>query len=186
MQTKFFKTAEAFRTWLNKNGSKESELWVGFYKKDSGKTGMSMKEAIDEALCAGWVDGLKGSLDDISYRIRFTPRKPQSVWSKINIGHVERLIKEGRMTPAGQAQIDAAKADGRWERAYEGAKNAELPEDFLKALNKNKKAKAFFKTLNSANTFAIYFRITNAKKPETRQRWIERIVAMLENGETFH
>lgn len=186
MDTKFFRTAAAFRTWLQKNGSKESELWVGFYKKDSGKTGMSMQEAIDEALCAGWVDGLKGSLDEISYRVRFTPRKPKSVWSKINIGHVERLIKEGRMTPAGQAQIDAAKADGRWERAYEGAKNAEAPEDFLKALNKNKKATAFFKTLNRANTYAIYYRITNAKKAETRQRWIERIITMLENGEVFH
>lgn len=90
------------------------------------------------------------------------------------------------MTPAGQAQIDAAKADGRWDRAYAGANNAELPDDFLKALNKNKKAKAFFATLNRANTYAIYFRITNAKKPETRQRWIERIITMLENGEVFH
>lgn len=186
MDTKFFKTAAAFRTWLNKNCSKETELWVGFYKKDSGKTGMSMPEAIEEALCAGWVDGLKGSLDEISYRIRFTPRKPKSVWSKVNIGHAERLIKEGRMTPAGQVHIDAAKADGRWDRAYEGAKNAVPPEDFLKALNKNRKAKAFYKTLDRANTFAIYFRITSAKKPETRQRWIERIITMLANGDVFH
>ncbi len=186
MKAKFFKDGAAFRSWLAKNGRKETELWLGFYKKAASKKGISMPEAIDEALCAGWVDGLKGTLDDVSYRIRFTPRKPRSIWSKINIGHAERLIRQRRMTAAGQAQIDSAMADGRWEAAYEGAKAAEAPEDFLRALNKNRKAKAFYKTLTRANTYAIYFRITNAKKPETRQRWIERIISMLESGETFH
>src|SRR6202008_5037293 len=130
-----------------------------------------------------WIDGLKRSYDAESWIQRFSPRGPRSVWSKINQGHVARLSKAGRMKPAGLAQVAAAKADGRWEQAYEGASTAALPTDFLQRLAKDKKALAFFKTLNKANTFAIYYRLNSAKKPETRQRRLEAILAMLAKGE---
>lgn len=186
MAATFFKTASSFRTWLAKHGGQEVELWVGFHRKNSGKVGMSYPEAVDEALCAGWIDGLKGTVSADCYRIRFTPRKPKSVWSQINVGHAERLIHEGRMTAAGLAQIAAAKADGRWERAYAGSKSAEVPADFLAELGKNAEATAFYKTLNKANTYAIYFRIINSKTAATRASIIQRIVAKLEKQETYH
>lgn len=185
-EAKFFKSQDAFRSWLEKNHAKIEALWIGFYKKGSGKVGLDYKQALDEALCFGWVDGLKGTIGDESYRIRFTPRKPKSLWSKVNIGHVERLIKAGRMTVHGQKKIDEAKSDGRWEKSYASSSTAEMPEDFLKALAKNKKAKAFYATLNGSQIYPFYFRIQNAKKPETRQRWIEKIIVMLENEETVH
>lgn len=186
LEGKFFKTQASFRAWLEKNHAKKDELWIAFYKKASGLSAMDYKEALDEALCFGWIDGLKGTLDDESYRIRFTARKAKSIWSKVNIGHVERLIAEKRMTEYGLACVEEAKKDGRWDKSYASSSTAEMPEDFLKLLAKNKKAKAFYSTLNKTQIYSMYFRIHNAKKPETRLRWIERIIGMLENGETFH
>ncbi len=186
LEAKFFKTPTAFRTWLERNHDKSEVLWIGFYKKASEKSGMDYKQALDEALCFGWVDGLKGTIDEVSYRIRFTPRKSKSLWSKVNIGHVARLIETGRMTPHGLQKINEAKKDGRWENSYASSSTAEMPEDFLKALAKNKKAKVFYATLGRTEIYSFYFRIQNTKKPETRQRWIERIIEMLENGDTFH
>lgn len=185
-ETKFFKTQTSFRSWLEKNHEKKTELWIGFHKKGSGLKAMDYKEALDEVLCFGWVDGLKGTLDEDSYRIRFTPRKAKSLWSKVNIGHVERLTREGKMTTNGIARVEEAKADGRWDNSYASSSTANMPDEFLKALAKNKKAKAFYGTLNKSQIYSMYFRIHNAKKPETKLRWIERIVLMLEKGETFH
>ena len=186
MDAKFFKTHEVFRKWLEKNFDSHDELWIGFYKSKSEIKAMTYKEALDEALCFGWVDGLKGTIDEVSYRIRFTQRKPKSIWSKINIKHVERLVKAGKMMPAGQLKIDEAKRDGRWDNAYEPSSRALAPDDFLRALDLNKAAKAFYSTLSKQNLYAIYFRLQNAKRPETRQRWLEKIIVMLERGETFH
>jgi uncharacterized protein YdeI (YjbR/CyaY-like superfamily) len=185
-KAKFFKTQVTFRNWLEKNHDKKTELWIGFYKKGSGFIAMDYKEALDEALCFGWVDGLKGTIDGESYRIRFTPRKSKSLWSKVNIGHVERLTLEGKMTAHGLARVDEAKADGRWDNSYASSATAAMPEEFLKALAKNKKAKDFYATLNKSQIYSMYFRIHNAKKPETKTRWVTRIILMLEKGETFH
>ena len=186
MAGKFFKTQAALRSWFKANGATATELWIGFYKKDSGKTGITYAEALDEALCFGWIDGIRKAVDDVSFKNRFTPRRPKGNWSKINTGHVERLTKAGKMTPAGLKEVEAAKADGRWQRAYDSPANSKVPNDFLKALAKNKKAKVFFATLNKQNLFAITYRLQNSKKPETRARWIERIVDMLAKGEKFH
>lgn len=186
MKPQFFKTQLDFRKWLEKNHDQKTELWVGFYKKGSEKPTITPLEAIDEALCFGWIDGIRKSIDEVSYTNRYTPRGPKSIWSKINTENVQRLIKAKQMTPAGLKVVDDAKADGRWERAYESSKNATIPEDFLKALKKNKKAALFFATLNKQNLFAIVFRLQNSKKEETRIRWIEKIVEMLAKGEKFH
>jgi uncharacterized protein YdeI (YjbR/CyaY-like superfamily) len=186
INTKFFKTQLAFRKWLEKSHDKKTELWIGFYKKASGKVGITPLEAIDEALCFGWIDGVRMAIDEISYANRYTPRTTKSNWSKINTENVNRLIEAGLMKPAGLKVIEEAKADGRWGRAYSSPKNAVVPEDFLKELKKNKKAAAFFKTLNKQNTFAITYRLENSKKPETRVRWIKKIIEMLAKGESFH
>ncbi|WPU64355.1 YdeI/OmpD-associated family protein [Peredibacter starrii] len=186
MTIKYFKTQQAFRTWLEKNHDKKTEIWIGFYKKDSGKTGITPAQAIDEALCFGWIDGVRQAIDELSYTNRYTPRTKKSKWSKINTENVERLIKLGYMTESGLKAIEEAKADGRWDMAYDSPKNAKAPEDFLKALKKKKRAAEFFKTLNKQNIFAIVYRLQNSKKAETRERWINKIIQMLENGEKFH
>ena len=183
---RFFKTSAALRTWLMRNHDKADELWIGFYKKSSGKNGVGYTEALDQALCFGWIDGIKKSVDDVSFANRFTPRKLRSNWSKINTVHVERLIKSDLMMPAGLKEVAQAKEDGRWARAYDPPSTASVPEDFLKELAKRKKAKAFFETLEKADIYAITYRLQNSKKPETRQRWINRIVEMLSRGEKFH
>jgi uncharacterized protein YdeI (YjbR/CyaY-like superfamily) len=186
MEAKFFKTQSELRRWLKKNHRVANELWIGFYKKASGKTGVTYAQALDEALCFGWIDGIKKGLDETSYTNRFTPRRPKSIWSKINTSHVERLTKAGLMMAAGLEQVELAKKDGRWARAYGSPKSAEIPKDFLDALNKNKKAKAFFATLDRTNLYSITFRLQNSKKPETRQRWVRTIIERLAKGEKFH
>ena len=186
MTIKFFKNQLAFRSWLEKNHDKKTEIWIGFYKKGSGKVGITPLEAIDEALCFGWIDGVRNSVDEISYCNRYTPRTTRSRWSKINTENVERLIKAGLMMPSGMKAIEDAKADGRWEMAYDSAKNAQVPDEFLIALKKNKKASAFYKTLNKQNLFAIVYRLQNSRKAETRERWIKKIINMLEAREKFH
>ena len=186
MKTKFFKTQSALRNWLEKNSGTAKELWVGFYKKDSGKAGLTYAEALDVALCFGWIDGIKKGIDEVSYMNRFTPRRAKSSWSKINTGHIERLAKAGMMTSAGLKEVEMAKSDGRWARAYDSPVNSAVPSDFLKELKKNKKAKAFFDSLNKQNIYSITYRLQNAKKPETRERWIKRITEMMAKGEKFH
>lgn len=182
----FFKTSSEFRSWLAENGETQDEIWVGYYKKNSGKSGMNYAAALDEALCFGWIDGLAKSVDNSSYKQRYTPRRAKSVWSKINTDHVARLIREGRMTPAGMAAVTAAKKDGRWERAYDPPSAGTLPEYFLKELSGNKKAEVFYRTLSSANRYAIAYRLQNAVKEETKRKRASAIIAMLARRETFH
>jgi len=177
---------EEWETWLEKNHASCSGVWLRIYKKDSGVKSVSYAEALDGALCYGWIDGLKRPFDKKSWIQRFTPRRPKSLWSKINTGHVERLVKLGKMKPAGSTVIEAAKKDGRWDAAYHSPGKATVPEDFLDALSKNKKAKAFFETLNKANLYSIAWRLQTAKKPETRQRRMKAILQMLAKGKKFH
>lgn len=181
-----FRSFSEFREWLTANHCKSDGIWLRIRKKDSGKPSITYAEALDEALCFGWIDGQKQRHDDTSWLQRFTPRRPKSGWSRINTQHAERLIEAGRMKPAGQAQIDAAKRDGRWTAAYDSPSKATIPEDFLLAVRRNKKAKAFFESLNKANRYAIAYRLQTAKKPETRQKRMEIILAMLARGEAFH
>jgi uncharacterized protein YdeI (YjbR/CyaY-like superfamily) len=181
-----FRTPAEFRKWLAANHRQTEGIWLRIFKKDSGERSINYAEALDEALCYGWIDGQKQSHDDASWRQKFTPRRAKSGWSKINTRHADRLMKAGRMKAAGQAQIDAAKKDGRWAAAYDSPSAATFPEDFLAALGKSKKAQAFFESLNKANRYAIAYRLQTAKKPETRQRRMEMILAMLTKGQAFH
>ncbi len=181
-----FANAASFRRWLKTNHAKHGGIWMQLAKKDSGITSITYPEALDEALCHGWIDGQKKSFDAQYWLQKFTKRGARSVWSKINIGHIERLTREGRMQPAGLAAADAARADGRWEQAYHSPKTHELPADFLEAVGAHAKAKAFFATLNSANRYAIYFRLTTAKKPETRARRFVLLLEMMKRGEKLH
>lgn len=143
-------------------------------------------EALDVALCYGWIDGQRDKFDESYYLNKYTPRRPRSLWSKRNREIVEGLDKENRMKAAGIKEVEAAKADGRWEKAYDSPANMKVPGDFLKALSTNKKAEAFFKTLNKTNQYAIAWRLQTAKKPETRERRMKKILEMMENGEKFH
>jgi uncharacterized protein YdeI (YjbR/CyaY-like superfamily) len=181
-----FTTAQAWEAWLAKHHATASGLWIRFYKKASGHPTITHAQALDAALCYGWIDAHVKPLDAESWLHRFTPRGLKSGWSKINIGHAERLIQAKRMRPAGLARIQEAQADGRWQRAYDSPKAMSMPDDFLKALGKDKKAMAFFKTLNRANLYAIAYRLQTAKKPETRQRRMDLILAMLAEGKKFH
>jgi uncharacterized protein YdeI (YjbR/CyaY-like superfamily) len=181
-----FKSRKAFRSWLAKNHTRQAGLWLRLYKKASGKKSIRYAEALDQALCFGWIDGQKRSLDEQSWLQKFTPRRAKSGWSKLNTAHVERLAQAGLMTSAGLAQVEAAKADGRWLTAYDSPRNAAPPEDFLNALKSNKKAKTFFETLNKANVYAIVYRLQTAKKPETRNKRLQMILEMLTRGEKFH
>lgn len=181
-----FKTQAAFEKWMAKNHASPDGLWLQIYKKDAGMASVSRAEALDVALCYGWIDGQALKHNELSYLQKFTPRRARSIWSKINIGHIARLTKAGRMQPAGIAEVERAKADGRWENAYDSPSNMEIPADFLKALAKKPKAKKFFETLNKTNLFAIGWRLQTAKKPETRERRMQAILAMLEKGEKFH
>jgi uncharacterized protein YdeI (YjbR/CyaY-like superfamily) len=175
-----------FKTWLAKQPRDTAGLWIKFAKKTATSATLTKAEAIDVALCHGWIDGKIDRYDDMHWLVRFTPRKPRSKWSAMNRKRALELVKEGRMRPTGLAQIEAAKADGRWDSAYAPASSAEVPDDLHKALNKSPKAAAFFATLNSKNRFAILYRIGTVKKAETRTRKIAQFVAMLERGETIH
>jgi uncharacterized protein YdeI (YjbR/CyaY-like superfamily) len=181
-----FATAGELRNWLGENHASSEGVWLRFAKKGSGEVTVTFAEALDQALCHGWIDGQKRALDEKFWMLRFTPRRPKSNWSKLNIGHVERLIQAGQMTSTGLCHVEAAKADGRWQKAYDSPANAKPPEDFLKELKKSKKAAAFFKTLNRANVYAAAYRLQTAKKPETRERRKREIIEMLERGEKFH
>ncbi|HEU4606879.1 MAG TPA: YdeI/OmpD-associated family protein [Chitinophagaceae bacterium] len=182
---KEFKDQQAFESWLEANPTSDG-IWIKLAKKGSGKTTVSYAEAVESALCYGWIDSQTKTFDEKFYIQKFTPRRSKSVWSKINVKKAEALIKAGRIRPAGLAQIEAAKADGRWTAAYEGSSTAEAPEDFLKALAKNKKATAFYETLSKSNKYAIIWRLHHSKKPETRQANIEKFINMLAEGKSFH
>ncbi len=178
-----FASEKAWEKWLEKNHADSPGVWVKLAKLESGIPSVTYAQALEVALCYGWIDGQKGAFDDEYWLQRFTPRKPRSKWSKINCAKVEALIAAGRMKPAGLREVEAARADGRWEAAYAGAKTIEVPEDLTLALEKNPKAKAFFATLKGASRYAILFRLHDAKKPETRARRLAQFVAMLEAGE---
>jgi uncharacterized protein YdeI (YjbR/CyaY-like superfamily) len=176
----------AWERWLAKNHEKLSAVWLRIFKKASGKQTLTYADALDVALCYGWIDGIMRSYDEESFVQRFTPRKSKSVWSKRNRDHIERLTNEGRMKPAGIAQVDAAKADGRWAAAYDGQKDMEAPADFLAAISKNKKAFAFYESLSRANKYAIAWRLQTAKKPETRERRLKALIQMMKEGKKLH
>jgi uncharacterized protein YdeI (YjbR/CyaY-like superfamily) len=180
-----FATAAEFRQWLARHHSDHPGIWLKIAKKASGIPSVTYAEALDEALCFGWIDGQKKAFDESAFLQKFTKRGQRSVWSKINAGHVARLEKEGRMKPAGLAAVAAAKADGRWEAAYHSARTAEMPEDFLAALAREPEAKEFFSALNKTQRYRFFFHITTAKRPETRRRRIADFVAMLKRGETL-
>ena len=180
-----FTTADAFEKWLDMNHDKSHGFWLKIYKKASGKKTVSYAEALDVALCYGWIDGQKKAYDEQAFLQKICPRRERSIWSKINIGHVERLIKEGRMKTGGLKAIEKAKADGNWDNAYDSPSKMTIPEDFLKALSKNKKAEVFFNGLNKTNLFFIGFRLQTAKKQETREKRMKEIIEKLANGEKF-
>lgn len=181
-----FESKKKWADWLARQHGKSLGVWLKLAKKATGIPSVSYEEALDVALCYGWIDGQKGSFDDEYWLQKFTPRGPRSIWSKINTEKVERLIKSGEMTPAGLKAIEAAKKDGRWEAAYASQKNISTPDDFQAALNKNKKAKAFFETLKSAERYSFLFRIQTAKKAETRAKRIQQFVEMLARNEKLH
>ena len=181
--TKAFTTRQKWREWLERNHSKSTGIFLRIFKKDSGKKTVTHLEALDEALCFGWIDGVRKSYDDESFLQKFTPRQKRSIWSKRNQENVARLIKEQRMTDAGIAEVERAKNDGRWDRAYDSPKDMKVPSDFLKELKKNKAAYKFFKELTKVNHFAIAFRLHNAKRPETRERRMKDFLERLARGE---
>ena len=183
---KAFASPVAWRAWLEKNHTKPAGIWIIFYKKTSGKKSISYAQALDEALCFGWIDGQSKGIDEASWKQRFTPRRTKSIWSKRNRENVARLIKKKRMTPAGLKEIAAAKKDGRWETAYDSPKTMDVPADFLRELRRDPGAYAFYKTLNRANIYAIGWRLQTAKKPETRTRRMEALLSMLKAGKKFH
>jgi uncharacterized protein YdeI (YjbR/CyaY-like superfamily) len=186
MKTMSFISSGDFRTWLEKYHSQSDGVLLRIYKKDSGVATVTYAEALDQALCFGWIDGQKKPHDKQSWIQKFTPRRPKSGWSKINTQHVVRLTKIGAMTPAGLEAVEAAKADGRWKAAYDSFGNAAVPNDFLKELARNKKANAFFETLNNTNLYSITYRLQTAKKPETREKRMHAIIEKLARGEKFH
>ena len=177
-----FASKKKWSDWLAKHHDRSTGVWLKLGKKDSGIASITYEEALDVALCYGWIDGQKKGFDDQYWLQKFTPRGPKSIWSKINTEKAERLIASGEMKSAGLKAIGAAKNDGRWDAAYASQKNISIPEDFQAALDNNKKAKAFFATLNSVNRYAILFRIHNAKRSQTRARRIQQFVEMLERG----
>ena len=180
-----FESPETFENWLIENHESSTGLWVKIFKKISEKKTISYSEALYVALCYGWIDGQKKALDQQSWIQKFCPRREKSIWSKINVAHVERLIKEGNMKPSGLKAIEKAKANGTWERAYDSPSKMTIPEYFLKELSKNKKAQAFFLSLNKTNLFSIGFRLQTAKKQETREKRMIEIIEMLAKGEKF-
>lgn len=181
-----FASKKKWAAWLAKEHTKSSGVWLKLAKKGSGISSVTYDEAVQVALCYGWIDGQKKGFDDQYWLQKFTPRGPKSIWSKINTEKAEKLIEGGEMKPAGLQAIEAAKQDGRWEAAYESQKNISIPEDFQAELDKDLKAKAYFAVLDSANRYAILHRIQTAKKGETRVKRIRQFVAMLTRGEKLY
>ena len=186
LKTLAFISSAAFREWLDTNYHRSEGLWLRIFKKSSDKASVTYQEALDNALCYGWIDGQKKPCDEDSWLQKFTPRRARSTWSKINTERAEHLVNAGLMQQAGLQAVKAAKSDGRWQTAYNSQHNSSVPEDFLKALAKNKKAKAFFETLSKANLYSIVYRLQEAKKPETREKRMRTILEMMDRGEKFH
>jgi uncharacterized protein YdeI (YjbR/CyaY-like superfamily) len=180
------RSARTFETWLRKNHSASDGVWLEIARAGAPEATIGYDEAVEIALCYGWIDGQKKAKDAMCWLQRFTPRRPRSLWSKVNRARAEALISAGRMQPSGQAEIDRAKADGRWDAAYDSARTAAMPADLQAALDAQPKAGAFFSTLDAANRYAVLWRVQTAKKPETRARRIETLVAMLARGEKIH
>jgi len=181
-----FSSAKQWKQWLAKNHARSNGIWLRLFKRTAAVPTVPYDEALDEAICYGWIDGQLKGYDEESWLRKFTPRRPKSVWSKRNRAHAERLMKAGRMRAAGFKEIEAAKQNGRWKSAYDPASTMVVPDDFLRELAKNKRAKAFFNTLNRANVYAIAWRLQTAKTPETRQKRLITILAMLAKGQKFH
>ena len=176
----------ALEAWLEDNHSRDRGIWLKLAKKASAHQSVTHAEAVEAGLCFGWIDGLARTIDDDFWMIRFTPRTRRSKWSQINCETATRLEAEGRIRPSGRAAIDAAKADGRWDRAYASPKNMTVPDDLQERLDANLRAREAFENLNASNRFAILVRIHDAVRPETRERRIEKFVAMLERGEKIY
>jgi uncharacterized protein YdeI (YjbR/CyaY-like superfamily) len=182
---KLFRTAAAFEKWLAAHPGSPG-LWLKLAKKDQGGVSVSYAEAVRVALCHGWIDGQAKPIDERHYMQRFTPRRPRSIWSKINVARAELLLAAGKVSPAGLREIEAAKADGRWAAAYDSPKTMGVPVELAEALSRNAKARAFFDALDKTNRYSFCWRVATAKKPETRQARVEKLVAMLARGEKFH
>ena len=181
-----FASAEEFERWLEENHEASPGVWMKIAKKGTGVPTATHAEALELALCFGWIDGQRQAHDDTWFLQRFTPRKPRSRWSRINRDKATALIASGSMRPAGLREVERAKADGRWDAAYEGQRSATVPDDLQAALDASPRAAEFFKTLSSQNRYAILYRLQDAKRPETRARRLEKFVGMLERGETLH
>ncbi|HET9030973.1 MAG TPA: YdeI/OmpD-associated family protein [Candidatus Aquilonibacter sp.] len=181
-----FETAAEWRKWLLEHHADRTGVWIRIFKKGLDARTVTYAEALDEALCFGWIDGQKKAYDETSWLQKFTPRRPKSMWSKRNREHVARLIEEQRMTPAGLAAVESARKDGRWDDAYDAPSTMDVPDDFLNELKKDPRAYAFFKTLNRANTYAIAWRLQTARKPQTRARRMEALLAMMRQGKKLH
>lgn len=181
-----FASQALWEQWLEEQHADVQGVWLKLAKKGAEQPTVSYAEALDVALCFGWIDGQKKGFDDQYWLQKFTPRRPRSIWSKVNQGKVAVLIEQGRMRDAGMKEIERAKADGRWEAAYEPASSITVPDDLQAALDENPDAKAFFEQLNSANRYAILHRVITARKPETRRNRIEKFIAMLKAGEKLH
>ena len=181
-----FKSREAWNAWLVAQAASSEGLWLKLAKKSAGIVGVSKSEAVDTALCHGWIDGQLDSFDDQYSLVRFTPRRQSSKWSERNRTRALQLIESGQMLPAGLKEVERAQRDGRWEAAYAPQSTAQVPDDLHAALSKNAKARRFFETLDRVNRYAILYRVHNAKKPETRAAHVKKFVAMLAAGETIH
>ena len=184
--TRAFATGKSWGTWLAKHHATSTGIWVRLFKKGSRIRSVSRDQALDEALCWGWIDGQGKPFDDQSWLQRFTPRRPRSGWSKRNREHVARLEREGRMQPNGRAEVDAARKDGRWQQAYDPPTTSEVPPDFRQAIADDDQALAFFNSLNRANLYAISYRLQTARTPATRQRRFDKMVQMMKDGKAFH
>jgi uncharacterized protein YdeI (YjbR/CyaY-like superfamily) len=186
LQVLRFTSQPEWESWLGDNHERFAGVWLKLVKRGCRERGVSYAEAVEGALMFGWIDGQGAPLDERFWLQRFTPRKPRSRWSQINRGKALALIDAGRMMPAGLAEVKRAQADGRWEAAYAGQRTASVPEELQRALDSDPQASAFFATLDSANRYAIIYRVNEAKRAETRARRIEKFVAMLRAGETIH
>lgn len=176
----------AWRKWLNENHATVDGLWLRLYKKGSDVPSVTYVEALDQAMCYGWIDGQRKSYDDRSYLQKFTPRRQKSIWSKRNIEHIARLTRQKLMMPPGFTEVKQAQEDGRWAAAYDNPSNMTIPDDFLSELNKHPIAKKFFSTLNKSNMFAIAWRLQTAKTEETRKRRQDKIIALLNSQQKLH
>ncbi|HVX47764.1 MAG TPA: YdeI/OmpD-associated family protein [Candidatus Saccharimonadales bacterium] len=181
-----FASQKDWNAWLENNHNRPQGVWLKHAKKSSSKKSVSYQEALEEALCYGWIDSQKQAYDHDYFLQKFTPRGPKSIWSKNNVAKVESLIKIGKMQPSGLAAVNEAKHDGRWDDAYDSPSASKVPEDFQAALDKNPKARQFFETLNKANVYAFCWRVQTAKKPETRIARIDKFIEMLNRGEKLH